>query len=662
MDKVKTEVHLKWWPSLQDYNEAIQNPHVNLQDAELKSGEPYTTPLGLPRAVTGSFASVYRMHCSNKDYALRLFLKNIEDQSVRYSRISDFVQNDRLPYTVTFNFLKNGIKIRGEWLPALKMEWLEGEAFDEYIIQNLSQPRKLNDLSKKFLKMMHEMKKAGIAHGDLQHGNIIICDKEIRLVDYDGMYVPAMKGFAASECGHRNYQHPARSANHFGPYLDNFSAWIIYASIRALEVDPSLLDQLGGADDCLLFRQTDFTDPLKSPAFAAFEKHKDSELNLLGRFIRAQLERDLPSIPYLEWPIPRKELPNIQPLCDSAQNTRSGPRLVRTSTSEWLEMNNVEAISKQSANAGVKSGQEKKAKSPDIVYAKPAQSSTWVKPSAKASASASNSAIDASATAGGVAVKDLPEELAITHTPRKTAFDGRKIALGRFAPSTYQFWMVLNPFVWTMLFTLFALCTTDKEFCEHAVAYPAIVHNINFYKHTYKGTTTSLADISFMYKVNGQNYFIDKEGVADLTDYDIGKAFPVWALPSNPLKHLPIGHSPIVKQRDDLIAAWFYIFVNGFLEYCIWFTPLLHRRLARVGVPVWAMVENIQEGSREDNYIVKLSYEYRGKNFSKTIGLNKSDMRSINWGKRELALCDPMFPKNVALYKLCLYRPTIAGP
>jgi len=94
---------------------------------------------------------------------------------------------------------------------------------------------------------MEEMRFAGIAHGDLQHGNIIMCNHELRLVDYDGMYVPAMKNFMASELGHPNYQHPARAPHHFGPYLDNFSAWVIYASIKALQVDPLLLDQLGGA-------------------------------------------------------------------------------------------------------------------------------------------------------------------------------------------------------------------------------------------------------------------------------------------------------------------------------------------------------------------------------------------------------------------------------
>src|SRR2546430_4647189 len=50
-----------------------------------------------------------------------------------------------------------------------------------------------------------------VAHGDLQHGNILVRGGSIQLVDYDGMWVPALKGRHATEIGHRAYQHPERS-------------------------------------------------------------------------------------------------------------------------------------------------------------------------------------------------------------------------------------------------------------------------------------------------------------------------------------------------------------------------------------------------------------------------------------------------------------------
>jgi len=96
MQNTKTTAKLKAWPTPQDYNEAIQNPHHNLSDPELQSGKIEANKLGLPKPITGAFASVYRVHCKDKDYAVRCFLRDIPDAQWRYERISDFVQHDDL--------------------------------------------------------------------------------------------------------------------------------------------------------------------------------------------------------------------------------------------------------------------------------------------------------------------------------------------------------------------------------------------------------------------------------------------------------------------------------------------------------------------------------------------------------------------------------------
>ncbi len=116
--------------------------------------------------------------------------------------------------------------------------------------------------------MCSDLRTAGIAHGDLQHGNILVLpDGQLRLVDYDGMFVPAMKGWRSNELGHRNYQHPARTAEHFGPELDNFAAWVIYSSLCAVVLESSIYKQLGGGDDCLLLRRGDFDNAGQSQVF-----------------------------------------------------------------------------------------------------------------------------------------------------------------------------------------------------------------------------------------------------------------------------------------------------------------------------------------------------------------------------------------------------------
>ncbi|MBY0552169.1 MAG: hypothetical protein K2W95_33120 [Candidatus Obscuribacterales bacterium] len=255
----------KFWPTPQDYNEALQNLATCFADPELNEGAVELNALGLPRPNSGAFASVYKVTSGNKSYAVRCFLLNIRDMEERYRHISQFVMNDNLPHTVAFEFQKRGVLVRGQWFPILKMDWVEGRTLERYIEDNLEDSRKLSAVLRKFEEMCAALESEGVAHGDLQHGNILVpSDSELRLVDYDGMYVPSMAGLESNELGHRNYQHPRRSREHFGPFLDNFAKWSIYLSLLALTEAPSFYRLCQAGADCLLLRKEDYELPAES--------------------------------------------------------------------------------------------------------------------------------------------------------------------------------------------------------------------------------------------------------------------------------------------------------------------------------------------------------------------------------------------------------------
>ena len=123
----------------------------------------------------------------------------------------------------------------------------------------------LMHLSEEWLRLLHALQTSGVAHGDLQHGNIIVEHGQLRLVDHDGIFVPKMEGWSASEVGHQHYQHPRRDAQHFDAKLDHFSAIVIYLSLLSLADRPSLWDE--HHDENLLFTKTDFIDPAASALF-----------------------------------------------------------------------------------------------------------------------------------------------------------------------------------------------------------------------------------------------------------------------------------------------------------------------------------------------------------------------------------------------------------
>jgi len=305
------------WPNPQEYNEAVQNPRLAFTDPELQQGNPELNQLGLPRPTTGSFATVYRLMCSQKSRAVRCFLRSAYDQELRYARISQHIKDAKLTCTVGFEYQPEGIKFRGRRLPILKMEWVDGVTLDNFIKTVYNNSEIMLALAERFFNVYRELQQAGIAHGDLQHGNLIVSGNDLRLIDYDGMYVPALAGKAATEIGHRNYQHPFRSNQDFGPNLDNFSAWVIFISLYALSIDGSLWQTLVGGEECLLFRQSDFRTPLSSQAFSLLTSHGSAEISNLALFLRNLCREPIEHIP----PLTRQAL---SPLPDVSQCDLSG--------------------------------------------------------------------------------------------------------------------------------------------------------------------------------------------------------------------------------------------------------------------------------------------------------------------------------------------------
>jgi serine/threonine protein kinase len=290
------------WPTPQDYNEAVQNPQSNFDDPELRGGVPELTSLGLPRPITGGFASVYRLRCGSRDWAVRCFLREFPDQQKRYAAISRHLSTARLPYTVGFEFLPQGIRIRGLWYPILKMEWVQGESLNAYIEKHLQERAALEALANRWIAMLAALRQAGVAHGDLQHGNVLVVNHGLKLIDYDGMYVPALNGQTSHEVGHRNYQHPLRSEADFGPYLDEFSAWVVYVSLAALCAEPDLWSKVGAGDEHLLFRKEDFDKPTASATLDLLSRHSDARIRALTTQFQGLLCHAPREVPPLDFP------------------------------------------------------------------------------------------------------------------------------------------------------------------------------------------------------------------------------------------------------------------------------------------------------------------------------------------------------------------------
>ena len=326
-------------PDMGHYKEVIQNPQSCFKDPELKDGTLETNKFGLPRVIAGQNALVFKITSpSKKVYAVRCFLRYDPDQKERYQKISDYLGKRNLKYTVGFKFIEEGIKVQNNWYPILKMDWVEGVPLDRYVRQNFNDQQKISSLAYRFLAMLTVIRNENIAHCDLQHGNILIVNNELKLVDYDAMYIPDFAGKKSLEFGHTQYQHRARLSQPFNRNMDNFSGWVIFSSLAIIAMDTKICDK-SDIDDKLLFGEDDYSNPEGSEILKKLKIDSNPTIKKFGKLMNSlMISPELLPSP-IDYSLPKftSDVSWIDQYVDSLLNYNSYTG-VRDTTADALEL------------------------------------------------------------------------------------------------------------------------------------------------------------------------------------------------------------------------------------------------------------------------------------------------------------------------------------
>lgn len=283
-------------PRGDEYNLAIQNPRTSFSDTVLQACQVETTPLGLPKPYSGGFTTTYKLVNNHSSWAVRCFTREISDLQKRYQSIGNFISSNNSDLLVEANFLQKGIKINGVFHPIIKMKWIDGEPLSNYLSKVYNQKSTIERLIKEFINLINRLESYGIAHGDLQHGNIIVKNDKLFLIDYDGMYLPDISSLQVNELGHPNFQHPKRTARDYNNSIDRFSSIVIYTALKAISVAPSLWKKYDNGDN-ILFRGQDFANPSNSQLIKDLARY--SELSRFSNNIIAVSAWDFNKVPAL---------------------------------------------------------------------------------------------------------------------------------------------------------------------------------------------------------------------------------------------------------------------------------------------------------------------------------------------------------------------------
>ena len=290
------------YPSRTDIVTAMKNPQVSFMAPELKGGSVFQKGLRIIQ-YSGGYTTVFPFKDQNaKKMALRCWIADIGDARQRSQELAKYLGKLNKPYFAGFSYLHDAVLINGSLQPVVLMDWVNGQTLKEYVNTNIGNADKLRKIALLFKEMVAWFHAQSIAHGDLQHGNLLVTESdELMVVDYDSMYIQPLDGLTDNIKGLPGYQHPARKENKYlHAKLDYFSELLIYLALHVFADYPGWWNLYYETED-LLFSKEDLADPGHSQLITTLcHSHNPLIAELTGKLKEELMVKDIQQLRPLE--------------------------------------------------------------------------------------------------------------------------------------------------------------------------------------------------------------------------------------------------------------------------------------------------------------------------------------------------------------------------
>jgi len=275
------------FPNISEYNKSIleHNGFAFRTLRGLNFVPSRSQPIKIYTFGSGSFAVTFRASDGNKDFAIRCF--NVPNYEIinRYSSIVSHLNQINESWKVDIEYYNDEILVGNSYFPIIKMDWVSGLQLNEFIGRHLSNNNILTTIQEKLVELSESLERSQVGHGDLQSSNLIVWESKeditLKLIDYDGMYVPAFRGRTILKS---IFLHPNFDKIEFNERIDRFSIWLLLTALEALKYDKALwnspLENGFNNGDNILFEPGMLADFASSGLYKRLKDLNISSLNL----------------------------------------------------------------------------------------------------------------------------------------------------------------------------------------------------------------------------------------------------------------------------------------------------------------------------------------------------------------------------------------------
>ncbi len=257
---------------------------------------------GEPMYSSGNFGVVFTLSslAEEQPFSLKCFTRHQWGRREAYQRLCCDMPSS--PFLAKMEYLSDEIAVcpygsdSMQLFDALRMEYIEGVTLSEMLRQcvYVHDIRTLQQLSRAFEELALWLLGEPVAHGDIKPDNIMVTpNMELKLIDYDGFYLPGMVGESQRECGTESFQHPLRSSAPFDRNIDDYSIAALCLSLRVAAKDIEVYERFCTDSSELIF------SPSEAIAYSSVSLDYISQCEVVDERLITAVRSASPHIPQL---------------------------------------------------------------------------------------------------------------------------------------------------------------------------------------------------------------------------------------------------------------------------------------------------------------------------------------------------------------------------